>query len=80
MKIDLTKLRDLREFRIPMDMALNDLTASLLARKLREKGYDITPAQMRDLFRKVRRYRKDHPDWVPVEIETEGKVTVRLLF
>jgi hypothetical protein len=36
MKIDLTKLRDLREFRIPMDMALNDLTASLLARKLRE--------------------------------------------
>ena len=80
MKIDLTKLRDLREFRIPMDMALNDLTASLLARKLREKGYDITPAQLRSLFREVRRYRREHPEWVPVEIETEGKVTVRLLF
>ena len=80
MRVDLNKLRDLREFRIPMEMALNDLTASLLARKLREKGYDITPAQLRDLFRQIRRYRKDHPDWVPVEIEARGKETVRLLF
>ena len=80
MKIDLKKLRDLREFRIPMGAALNDVTASLLARKLREKGYDISPAQMRDLFRKIRRYRKEHPDWVPVEIETAGKETVRILF
>ena len=80
MKIDLNKLRDLREFRIPMDMALNDLTASLLARKLQGKGYDISPAQLRRLFREVRRYRKDHPEWVPVEIETQGKETVRLLF
>ena len=80
MKIDLRKLRDLREFQIPMGVALNDVTASLLARKLREKGYDISPAQMRDLFRKIRRYRKEHPDWVPVEIETAEKETVRLLF
>ena len=80
MKIDLRKLRDLREFQIPMGVALNDVTASLLARKLREKGYNISPAQMRDLFRKIRRYRKEHPDWVPVEIETTGKETVRILF
>ena len=80
MTIDPRKLRDLREFRIPMGAALNDVTASLLARKLREKGYDISPAQMRDLFRKIRRYRKEHPDWVPVEIETTGKETVRILF
>ena len=80
MKIDPRKLRDLRGFRIPMGVALNDVTASLLARKLREKGYDISPAQMRDLFRKIRRYRKEHPDWVPVEIETAGKETVRILF
>ena len=80
MKIDLRKLRDLREFQIPMGVALNDVTASLLARKLREKGYDISPAQMRDLFRKIRRYRKKHPDWVPVEIETAEQETVRLLF
>ena len=77
MRIDIHRLTELR---IPLDLVLNDVTAPILAKKLRKKGLQITDDQLRRLFREVRRYRKAHPEWVPVAVDPKGGEKIRIFF
>ena len=66
------------ELRLPTGLALNGLTAFFLARRLRADGDHISPAQLHEFFRAVRRYRRDHPEWVLVEVLSGGKEAVQI--
>lgn len=66
--------------RLPTGLLLNGLTAPLLARKLRKQGIELSAKSLRMLFRAVKAYKKAHPQWSIVKVEsTRGeRVDIRL--
>lgn len=55
---------------IPTGLFCNRLTAGFAARMMEQNGMNATPAQMVRFFRAVSRYKRKHPDWVMVEVES----------
>lgn len=49
--------------RIPAAIALNFVTANLLSGKS-----GMSPSQIREIFRILKKYRKTHPDWTFLEM------------
>lgn len=60
-----------RQIRIPFPagLVLNGLTAGIAARTASEYGVEVTPAQMRKLFRVIRECKRQHPDWDIVDVQ-----------
>ena len=55
---------------IPTGLFCNRLTAGIAAKAMAQNGMTITPEQMVRLFKTVRRYKRNHPDWVMVEVQS----------
>lgn len=55
---------------IPTGLFCNRLTAGFAAKAMAQNGMTITPEQMVRLFKTVRRYKRNHPDWVMVEVQS----------
>ena len=55
---------------IPSGLVLNDISASVLPLLLRKHGITITGKQARSLVKALNRYRKNHPEWVLVEVHS----------
>lgn len=55
---------------LPSGLVFNGLTAGIAARVASENGVNITPDQMRRLFAIIRQYKKAHPDWILVEVQS----------
>ena len=55
---------------IPTGLFCNRLTAGIAAKVMAQNGWNATPEQMARFFRIARRYKRKHPDWVMVEVET----------
>ena len=55
---------------IPTGLFCNRLTAGFAARAMEQNGYTATPEQMVRLFRAIRQYKRKHPDWVLVEVQS----------
>jgi len=63
---------------LPWGLVCNRLTAPAIARRLQEKGLNLTAKQLRMLFRQLRRYKAGHPGWKLVEIESRDGETVEI--
>ena len=55
---------------IPTGLLCNRLTAGFSAKMMEQNGMHATPEQMVRFFRAVRQYKRKHPDWVMVEVES----------
>ena len=55
---------------IPSGLLCNRLTAGFSAKMMEQNGMHATPEQMVRFFRAVRQYKRKHPDWVMVEMES----------
>ena len=55
---------------IPTSLLCNRLTAGFSAKMMAQNGVNATPEQMVRLFRAARQYKRKHPDWVMVEVES----------
>ena len=58
---------------IPTSLLCNRLTAGLSAKMMAQNGVHATPEQMIRFFRTARQYKRKHPDWVMVEVETSTR-------
>lgn len=56
--------------RLPTGLLLNGLTAKIVCGFLNDNGVSIPPCQMNVLFRELEHYRKKHPDWKLVEVNS----------
>ena len=57
---------------IPTGLLCNRLTVGFAAKMMEQNGMHATPEQMVRFFRAVRRYKRKHPDWVMVEVESSN--------
>ena len=55
---------------IPTGLLCNRLTAGFSAKMMAQNGVNATPEQMVRFFRAIRQYKRKHPDWVMVEVES----------
>ena len=55
---------------IPTGLFCNRLTAGFAAKAMEQNGWSATPEQMALFFRAARRYKRKHPDWVMVEVQS----------
>ena len=55
---------------IPTSLLCSRLTAGFSAKMMEQNGVHATPEQMVRFFRAARQYKRKHPDWVMVEVET----------
>lgn len=57
---------------IPTGLFCNRLTAGFAAKAMAQNGWNATPEQMARFFRVARQYKRKHPDWVMVEVQSSG--------
>ena len=57
---------------IPTGLFCNRLTAGIAAKAMAQNGWNATPEQMVRFFRTARQYKRKHPDWVMVEVESSN--------
>ena len=57
---------------IPTGLRCNRLTAGFSAKMMEQNGMHATPEQMVRFFRAVRQYKRKHPDWVMVEVQSSN--------
>ena len=55
---------------IPTSLLCSRLTAGFSAKMMAQNGVNATPEQMVRFFRAARQYKRKHPDWVMVEVES----------
>lgn len=63
---------------IPTGLALNRFTAGFAAEYLKENGLDITKEQAVKFIKELNRYRRMHPEWVLVEVQSSNGEYVRI--
>lgn len=63
---------------IPTPLLLNGFAARLLPGIPVEKGVPIQRAQMESLFAALRAFRKEHPGWALVEVQSHEGEYVRI--
>lgn len=65
---------------IPTGLVLNRFTAALLPKVLEENGIHLTGPQAQRLVSVIHQFRRSHPDWVLVEVESANgeQVIVKL--
>jgi len=71
-----------RSFRLllPTRLLLNGVTASIAAKAAKEKGLPIPRTAILNFFHCILDYRKQHPDWILVDVESSGGETIYIKF
>lgn len=55
---------------IPSGLVLNRFTAKFVSKHLKKYGFDITKEQAIRIIDELNRFRRSHPDWVFVEVQS----------
>lgn len=55
---------------LPTGLICNHLTAFIAARMAVEVGIKLSPGQLVRLFTELKRYKKQHPEWVLAEVHS----------
>ena len=63
---------------IPSGLVLNRFTAGLAPKFLKKHGIDITKEQATRIIDELKRFRRSHPDWVLVEVESSDGDYVKI--
>lgn len=64
--------------RLPHGLVLNGLTAGIFSAKLKEEDVNISSKQLRILFRAIRKYKRTHPQWKLMEVQSQDGDTVEI--
>lgn len=80
MKIRLKDRKTNLRFWFPTGLFLSRPIAAAIARGARDKGMPLTGRQLNVLFKAIKRYRKEHKDWVLAEVDSKDgeKVFIKL--
>ena len=65
--------------RLPTGLMLNPVSAGVISIKLRETDVKISGKQLYVLFRAIKRYKKKHPEWKLVEVESRSGEAVEVV-
>lgn len=67
-------------FWFPTGLLLSRPIAAAIAKGAREKGVQLTGKQINVLFKAIKRYRREHKDWVLAEVDSKDgdKVFIKL--
>ena len=67
-------------FWFPTGLFLSRPIAAAIAKGAREKGVQLTGKQINVLFKAIKRYRREHKDWVLAEVDSKDgdKVFIKL--
>lgn len=60
------------KLRLPSGLMLNPVSALFLPRLMKQNGITLTRKQAREMVRAINQYRRAHPDWKLVEVESTG--------
>lgn len=63
---------------IPTGLVLNRLTAAVAPKCLRNSGVSITGKQAAAFVRELNRFRRAHPEWVLVEVQSANGEYVKV--
>ena len=55
---------------LPTGLFCNRLTAGIAAKAMAQNGWNATPEQMARFFQAAPQYKRKHPDWVMVEVQS----------
>ena len=66
------------DLRLPTGLVANGLSATVVSGQLKKNGLDISGKQLRVLFRAMKRYRAQHPEWMFIEVESHDGTVVRI--
>lgn len=61
---------------LPTGLVMNGFSAQIAPLVIRKSGYDCSAEQVRALFRAIRQYKRAHPDWRLVDIQTKDGDTI----
>lgn len=67
-------------FWFPTGLLLSRPFAAAIAKGARDKGMPLTGKQLNVLFKAIKRYRREHKDWVLAEVDSKDgdKVFIKL--
>ena len=67
-------------FWFPTGLFLSRPIAAAIAKGARDKGIPLTGKQLNVLFKDIKRYRREHKDWVLAEVDSKDgdKVFIKL--
>lgn len=63
---------------IPSGLVLNRFAAGFAPKYLKEYGIDITKEQAINFVKELNRYRRRHPEWVLVEVQSSDGEYVKI--
>ena len=63
---------------LPTGLMFNSLTAGIAVRAAAEHGVVMSAAQMRRFFRAVKEYKRTHPEWVLVDVQSADGEAVKI--
>lgn len=66
-------------FRLPSGLALNPVTAMFLPGIMKQNGVALTRKQALAIVRAINQYRRRHPDWKLVEVESTSGEYVEIV-
>lgn len=66
--------------RLPTPILINSLTAAAASRHLSKNGLQIPAEILREAFRIVKKYKKRHPDWLFIEVQSANGEYVQIKF
>lgn len=65
--------------RFPTSLLIGRLSATMIATKLRKQNADISGKQLYILFRAIKTYKAQHPEWILLEAENRDGETVEII-
>lgn len=64
---------------VPTSLLLNRVTAVIAAKGARTHGVTFTGNQLHTFFRALRKFRREHPDWILVSVTDANGDQVEIL-
>ena len=66
--------------RLPTLVLINSITAAVASRHLSKNGLEIPVGILREAFSIVKKYKKSHPDWIFVEVQSANGEYIQIKF
>ncbi len=65
---------------LPTGLVCNAITAEIAAQAAKKQGVPMKAADLRRLFAAIRHYKRKHPDWVLVDVQSADgdRVSIRV--
>lgn len=63
---------------LPNGLVLNRLSARIISARWKDKNGNLSGKQLHVLFRAIKAYKKTHPDWKIVEVNSQNGETVEI--